>query len=472
MKTITQLRQQFIEGSETPTGALVDTMKVIKEKDEEIHAFLDVYDDAKAVAESATEAFNKKDYESKPLLGVPIAVKNNILVKGKRATGASRILENYIASYDATIIEKLKAAGAVIVGSTNLDEFAMGGSTETSAFGPTKNPHDTSRVPGGSSGGSAAAVAMGAVPIAIGTDTGGSIRQPASYCGLVGIKPTYGAVSRFGLMAMGSSLDQAGVLANTVADAEVVLNVMKGQDENDMTTIAPVTYPDVPLKESYTIGVPRSFLKDGIDADVMERFEAHLESLKKDGHKIVDIELPLFEAGLAAYYIVMPAEVSSNLARYDGIRYGVRKEGEDLLDTYLESRAQGFGAEAKRRILLGTYVLSSGYYDAYYGKAEAVRTLMREELSKVFVNVDLVITPTAPTPAFKLGEKEDPLSMYRQDIFTVPVNLTGVPAMSLPMEEVDREGKMLPVGVQYIAPHNGEERLFDIGKKVFDDRQD
>ena len=471
MKTITQLRQQFIEGSETPVGALADTMKVINEKDKEIHAFLDVYDDAKAVAGSATETFSKKDYESKPLLGVPIAVKNNILVKGKKATGASKILENYIASYDATIIKKLKDAGAVIVGSTNLDEFAMGGSTETSAFGPTKNPHDTSRVPGGSSGGSAAAVAMGAVPIAIGTDTGGSIRQPASYCGLVGIKPTYGAVSRFGLMAMGSSLDQAGVLTNSVADAEVVLNIMKGQDENDMTTIAPDTYPEVPMKETYTIGVPRSFLKDGIDADVMERFEAHLESLKKDGHKIVDIELPLFEAGLAAYYIVMPAEVSSNLARYDGIRYGVRKEGEDLLDTYLESRAQGFGAEAKRRILLGTYVLSSGYYDAYYGKAEAVRTLMREELSKVFSNVDLVITPTAPTPAFKLGEKEDPLSMYRQDIFTVPVNLTGVPAMSLPMGEVDREGKKLPVGVQYIAPHNGEERLFDIGKKVFDDRR-
>lgn len=472
MLTLTQLRQKFIKGEETPVEALAQTMKVLKEKEEEIHAFLDVYDDAKEAAESATEAFNKKDFENKPLLGVPIAVKNNILIKGKRATGASRILENYIASYDATIIKKLKAAGAVIVGSTNLDEFAMGGSTESSAFGPTKNPHDTSRVPGGSSGGSAAAVAMGAVPIAIGTDTGGSIRQPASYCGLVGVKPTYGSVSRFGLMAMGSSLDQAGVLANSVTDAEVVLNVMKGQDENDMTTISSETYPDVPVKDSYTIGVPRAFLKDGIDADVMERFEAHLESLKKEGHKIVDIELPLFEAGLAAYYIVMPAEVSSNLARYDGIRYGVRKEGSDLLDTYLESRAYGFGAEAKRRILLGTYVLSSGYYDAYYGKAEAVRALMREELSKVFASVDLVITPTAPTPAFKLGEKEDPLSMYRQDIFTVPVNLTGVPAMSLPMKEVEREGKMLPVGVQYIAPHNGESRLFDIGKKVFDDRQE
>lgn len=471
MQTLTQLRQKFIKGEETPSEALAETLKVINEKDKEINAFLDVYDDAKEVAESATEAFGRKDFETKPLLGVPVAVKNNILIKGKKATGASLILENYIASYDATIIKKLKEAGAVIVGSTNLDEFAMGGSTENSAFGPTKNPHDTSRVPGGSSGGSAAAVAMGAVPIAIGTDTGGSIRQPASYCGLVGMKPTYGAVSRFGLMAMGSSLDQAGVLSNSVADAEVVFNVMKGQDENDMTTISSDTYPAVPVKDRYIIGVPRAFLKDGIDADVMESFEAHLESLKKDGYKVVDIDLPLFEAGLAAYYIVMPAEVSSNLARYDGIRYGVRKEGDDLLDTYLESRAQGFGPEAKRRILLGTYVLSSGYYDAYYGKAEAVRVLMREELAKVFLDVDLVVTPTAPTPAFKLGEKEDPLSMYRQDIFTVPVNLTGVPAISFPMQEVEREGKMLPVGVQYIAPHSGEDRLFDIGKKVFDDRQ-
>lgn len=471
MLTISQLRQQFISGEKTPVEALQETFKAIKEKDTEIHAFLDVYDGAMEEAEVATKDFKEGNFESKPLLGVPISVKNNILIKGKKATAASKILENYVASYDATIIKKLKTAGAIIVGSTNLDEFAMGGSTENSAFGPTKNPRDATRVPGGSSGGSAASVAMEAVPASIGTDTGGSIRQPASYCGLVGIKPTYGAVSRFGLMAMGSSLDQAGVLANSVADAEVVLNIMKGQDENDMTTIASDTYPVVSVKESYTIGVPRAFLKDGIDADVMERFEAHLESLKQDGHTIVDIELPLFEAGLAAYYIVMPAEVSSNLARYDGIRYGARKEGKDLLDTYLESRAQGFGSEAKRRILLGTYVLSSGYFDAYYGKAEAVRTLMREELAKVFTTVDLVITPTAPTPAFKLGEKEDPLSMYRQDIFTVPVNLTGVPAISIPMKEVERNGKMLPVGIQYIAPHGGEDRLFDIGKRVYDDRQ-
>ncbi len=309
---------------------------------------------------------------------------------------------------------------------------------------------------------------MNSVAASIGTDTGGSIRQPASYCGLVGFKPTYGAVSRFGLMAMGSSLDQAGPLTNSVADAELLFNIIKGQDVNDMTTLALDSYPVLPVKESYTFGVPRAFLGQGIDADVMERYEEHIESLRAAGHKVIDIDLPLFEAGLAAYYIVMPAEVSSNLARYDGIRYGVQKEGEDLLATYLNSRAKGFGPEAKRRILLGTYVLSSGYYDAYYGKAEMVRTQMRAELNEVFKKVDFVVTPTAPTPAFKIGEKEDPLALYRQDIFTVPVNLTGVPAMSLPIRKVEREGVDLPVGVQYIAPHGAENRLFDIGKRIYD----
>lgn len=466
--TIKELRQKFISGDQTPAEAVQESLTLIKEKDDEINAFLDVYEDAKEEGNEATKGYEITKGEDKPLLGVPVAVKNNILIKGKKATGASKILENYVASYDATIIKKLKDAGAVIVGSTNLDEFAMGSSTENSAYKVTKNPHDTTRVPGGSSGGSAAAVAMGAVPVAIGTDTGGSIRQPASYCGLVGLKPTYGAVSRFGLMAMGSSLDQAGVLSNSVSDAETVFNVIKGTDKMDMTTITPETYEEVKTKDQYTFGVPRAFLKEGIDEEVMKLFETHLKELESKGHKIVDIDLPLFEAGLAAYYIVMPAEVSSNLARYDGIRYGVRCEGEDLLSTYLNSRAEGFGSEAKRRILLGTYVLSSGYYDAYYGKAEAMRSMMRKELNDTFNQVDFVITPTAPTPAFKIGEREDPLSMYRQDIFTVPVNLTGVPAISLPMGEVESEGKSLPVGVQYIAPHGGESRLFDAGKKIYD----
>lgn len=468
--TIAELRKKFISGEYTPSDAIADCKKVIEERDGEVNAYLEVFTDAEEAAAEATKRYAEAGEDTPPLLGIPLAIKNNILIKGKRTTGASKILDNYVASYDATIIEKLREAGAIFVGGTNLDEFAMGGSTENSAYGPTKNPLDTSRVPGGSSGGSAASVAMGSVPAAIGTDTGGSIRQPASFCGLVGFKPTYGAISRYGLMAMGSSLDQAGPLTNTVADAELLFNIMSGHDSRDMTTIKEDTYPAVLTKETYTFGVPRDFLKDGVDEDVMGALENHIKELEAAGHKVIDIELPLFEAGLAAYYIVMPAEVSSNLARYDGIRYGVRKEGKDLLETYLHSRAEGFGPEAKRRILLGTYVLSAGYYDAYYGKAEAVRSKMREELNRVFEQVDLVLLPTAPTPAFKLGENSDPLSMYRQDIFTVPVNLTGVPAMSLPLAKVEREGVKLPVGIQYIAPHSGEVRLFDIGKKVFDNR--
>ena len=467
MQTIAELRARFIAGTYSPSQAVADALATIKEKDGEIHAFLHVYDDAVEVAKAADAAYARGETD-KPLLGIPVAVKNNILVRGKRATGASKILETYTAVYDATIVTRLREAGAILVGDTNMDEFAMGGSTENSAFGPTKNPVDVSRVPGGSSGGSAAAVAMGAVPVAIGTDTGGSIRQPASYCGLVGFKPTYGAVSRYGLMAMGSSLDQAGPLTHSVADAELVHTVMAGIDPMDATTIADDTYPPAVLKSKYTFGVPRSFMREGIDADVLARFEAHLEQLKSAGHTIVDIDLPLFEKGLAAYYIVMPAEVSSNLARYDGMRYGLSVAGDSLLEVYEKTRAEGFGAEVKRRILLGTHVLSSGYYDAYYGKAELARQKMREELTTVFKNVDMILTPTAPTPAFTFGAQEDPVSMYKQDIFTVPVNLTGVPAISFPMGTVERDGVALPVGVQYIAPHGADTLLFAIGKEVYD----
>ena len=468
MKTIFELRTAFIAGTYTPTEAITASLAVIKEKNDHLNVFLDVYDYSIEVANVATEMY-KKGGELPRLLGMPIAIKNNILIKGKRATGASKILEHYTATYDATVIKRLRDAGAIFVGATNMDEFAMGGSTENSAFGVTKNPLDTARVPGGSSGGSAAAVAMGAVPAAIGTDTGGSIRQPASYCGLVGFKPTYGAVSRYGLMAMGSSLDQAGPMTHSVADAQLLHEVMSGLDTYDATTIAPDTYPTLEEKPTYTFGVPRPFLKEGIDADVLAAFESHIEHLKSLGHTVVDIDLPLFEKGLAAYYIVMPAEVSSNLARYDGIRYGFSAEGKNLLEVYQKSRAGGFGAEVKRRILLGTHVLSSGYYDAYYGKAELVRRKMRQELADVFKTVDIILTPTAPTPAFKIGEQKDPLAMYSQDIFTVPVNLTGVPALTFPMGTVNREESTLPVGVQYIAPLGGDARLFTIGKKIYDE---
>ncbi len=468
MDTITKLRAAYIAGETTPTEVVKETLENIKKNNDDINAFLAVYDESLQEAEKATLLYKEKGSDTPALLGIPVAVKNNILIKGKKVTAASKILENYTGVYDATIIQKLRDAGAIIVGATNMDEFAMGGSTEKSAFGLTKNPVDTSRVPGGSSGGSAAAVAMGAVPVAIGTDTGGSIRQPASYCGLVGFKPTYGAVSRYGMIAMGSSLDQAGPLANSVADAELIYNTISGLDKMDSTTITEDTYLNLPDKEVYTFGVPRQFLTDGVDEDVLRSFDEHIKSLKKAGHNIVDIDLPLFEQGLAAYYVVMPAEVSSNLARFDGIRYGLSEKSDNLLDVYEKSREKGFGPEVKKRILLGTHVLSSGYYDAYYGKAELARKKMREELEEVFKTVDIILTPTAPTPAFKIGEKTDSLTMYRQDIFTVPVNLTGVPALSFPMGTVEREGKSLPVGVQYIAPHGGDARLFSLGKKIYD----
>jgi len=474
MMTVLELVAAYQSKITTPTIELARVFSVIKAKDEVIHAFLDTYEaEAVAAADRATEQYAKAGATDTlpPLLGVPVALKNNILYAGKRATAASKILENYIASYDATVVTKLKAAGAIIVGATNMDEFAMGGSTENSAFGPTRNPVDTTRVPRGSSGGSAAAVAMGAVAVAIGTDTGGSVRQPASYCGVVGFKPTYGAVSRYGLIAMGSSLDQAGPLTTTVADAALVHHLMAGLDAYDATTITKDTYPAVEPKEKYTIGIPRSFLTSGVDAGVLQVFEAHVAALVTAGHTVVDIDLPLFEQGLAAYYIVMPAEVSSNTARYDGMRYGYSAPGANLREVYENSRGEGFGAEVKRRILLGTYVLSSGYYDAYYSKAETVRALMRAELAEVFTTVDIILTPTAPTPAFILGAQGDPLSMYRQDIFTVPVNLTGVPALSIPAGTVSEGGVALPVGVQYIGPHGGDNRLFDLGIQMFDNRR-
>jgi aspartyl-tRNA(Asn)/glutamyl-tRNA(Gln) amidotransferase subunit A len=470
-QTIASLVRAYTEGITTPTAVVKESLATIQAKNGDLNAFLAVYDDALQAAEEATKLIGTEEGKSSPLLGVPIAVKNNILIKGKIATGASKILEHYTATYDATVIAKLRAAGAIFVGATNMDEFAMGGSTENSAFGVTKNPLDLTRVPGGSSGGSAAAVAMGAVPAAIGTDTGGSIRQPASFCGLVGFKPTYGAVSRYGLMAMGSSLDQAGPLANTVADAELLHSVMAGLDSYDATTIAEDTYPVYPNKDTYTFGVPKGFLSEGVDPDVLAAFMTHVEMLKSLGHTVVEVELPLFEQGLAAYYIVVQAEISSNLARYDGMRYGLSVPGDNLLEVYQKTRAAGFGPEVKRRILLGTYVLSSGYYDAYYGKAQRVRQMMRDELKNLFKTVDVILTPTAPTPAFKLGEQADPLAMYKQDIFTVPVNLTGVPALTFPMGTVVRDSVSLPVGVQYIAPHGADSRLFDLGRKIYDERR-
>lgn len=429
----------------------------IKKKNKGINAYLEVFSDA---LEQAKEADKRLEAGTATLLtGIPFAIKDNILIKGRIASSASKILENYHATYDATVIEKLKKEGVVFLGRTNMDEFAMGGSTENSAFGVTRNPHDTARVAGGSSGGSAAAVAMDGALAALGSDTGGSVRQPASFCGLVGLKPTYGRVSRYGVMAMGSSLDQIAPFAKTVSDAEIIYEIIKGVDEKDSTTIA--HNPEKKSKK-LNIGIPRHFLKKGLSKDVLDNFDKSIKKFKKLGYEIEDIELPNISYSLAVYYIIMPAEASSNLARYDGMRYGLHKDGKDIIDDYFITRGEGFGKEVRRRILLGTYVLSSGYYDAYYNRANAVRRIITDDFHKAFEKVDIILTPTTPTPAFKIGEKSsDPVAMYLEDIFTVTANLTGMPAISIPS---GFSGK-LPLGLQMTARHGDEKTLFEVGKE-------
>jgi aspartyl-tRNA(Asn)/glutamyl-tRNA(Gln) amidotransferase subunit A len=455
--------RKALDAKEFSAAELTDSyLAEIEQKDGDIHSYLESWkDSAREEAKSADERISKG--EALSLTGIPIAMKDNILIKGRTASSASKMLENYRASYDATVTTKLKDTGAIFLGRTNMDEFAMGGSTENSAFGPTKNPLDLSRVPGGSSGGSAAAVAGNLALASLGSDTGGSIREPASFTGLVGLKPTYGSVSRFGLMAMGSSLDQIGPFAKTVEDTKILFDAIRGYDANDSTSLKDAT---VPFKQPKVIGVPRAFLTSGIDADVLARFEATLASLKGKGYEIRDIELPNVPHSLAVYYIIMPAEASTNLARFDGIRYGLSVPAADIGSVYEKSRGQGFGPEVRRRILVGTFVLSSGYADAYYRKARAVRSLIRQDFEEAFAGVDLIATPTVPTPAFKLGEKSDPLSMYAADIFTVPVNLAGIPAISVPSGRVARDGTDLPVGFQLIAPHGAEEMLFAAGMDV------
>lgn len=430
-------------------------------KNKEINAYLEIFEDVLEQAAHADVMIASGDATS--LTGIPLAIKDNILIKDRIASGASKILANYTASYDAQVIEKLKSVGAVFIGRTNMDEFAMGSSTENSAYGVTKNPHDLERIPGGSSGGSAAAVAADVAVAALGTDTGGSIRQPAALCGLVGFKSTYGAVSRHGAMAMGSSLDQIGPLTKTTEDAELLFTAIRGSDSRDSTSLPKNVFSEDKVPKR--IGVPRHFLKEGIDGDVLEAFEESLKKLEKDGYEIVDITLPNVSYSLAVYYIVMPAEASTNLARYDGIRYGSQVQGKDLLDDYMQTRGEGFGAEARRRILLGAFVLSAGYADAYYRKATAVRETIRNDYREAFKDVDIIATPTTPSPAFKIGEKSsDPLAMYAEDIFTVPANLAGIPAISVPMGVVQRDGVDLPVGLQFIAPRGFDSTLFVVGK--------
>lgn len=459
--TIQQARSLLDSGNMTAVELANMYLEKIAAKNDELHAYLEVFDDVAAQAERADAMIAAGTATA--VTGIPFAIKDNILIRDHVASSASKILANYRATYDAHVITNLKEAGAVFIGRTNMDEFALGSSTENSAYGPTHNPHDTSRIPGGTSGGSAAAIAADIAVAALGTDTGGSIRQPAALCGVVGFKPTYGAVSRYGVMAAASSLDQVGPLAKTVQDARDVFSIIRGHDARDATSLPETFFTD--SQNPKKIGVPRGFLHNGVDEDVLATFNASLEAMEARGYELVDVELPNMKYALASYYIINPAEVSTNLARYDGVRYGVSHKGEDLLDDYKQTRGRGFGKESRRRIMVGTFVLSSGYADAYYRKAAAVREQIREDFKRVFEEVDVIATPTTPTPAFKIGEKsDDPLAMYAADIFTVPINLTGVPAISVPMGRVTREGTELPVGMQFIAPHGFDSSLFSIGE--------
>jgi len=452
--TIKKVHESLINGEYTALDLSSAYLEEIKNKDKDIHAYLEVYSDVMEQAKKADEII--KSGKATILTGIPIAVKDNILIKGKIASSASKILENYKTTYDATVIEKLKKESVVFIGRTNMDEFAMGGSTENSAYGVTKNPLDLERVPGGSSGGSAAAVAGNMALVALGSDTGGSIRQPASFCGLVGLKPTYGAVSRYGVMAMASSFDQIGPIAKNVEDAEIIFNAIKGFDKNDSTSLKDSEFKIE--KEQIKIG----FIKDlDTDSNIVDL----KNKLEKKGYIIELVELPNLKYALATYYTLVPAEVSSNMARYDGMRFGKRVSGKDGIEDYFLSRQTGLGREVRRRIILGTYVLSAGYYDAYYNKANIVRNLIREDYKKAFEKVDVIITPTTPGPAFKIGEKiDDPLQLYLEDIFTVPINLAGVPAISIPYGTKKIGDKELPLGIQLIANYGDEEILFTFGK--------
>jgi aspartyl-tRNA(Asn)/glutamyl-tRNA(Gln) amidotransferase subunit A len=463
--TIATLRQQLLAGETTPAAILERLAADIADQDPKVGAYLS-HDLEAALAEAANADL------SLPLGGMPIAIKDNINVLGQPCTCGSHFLaENYRSPYDATVIRKLRAAGAIPFGRMNMDEFAMGSSTENSALQSTRNPHDPQRIPGGSSGGSAASVAAGSAIAALGSDTGGSIRQPASHCGVVGLKPSYGRVSRFGLVAFASSLDQIGPLTRSVEDAALVLQAIAGFDPADSTSL------DVPVPDYLTelnagvqglkLGVPKEYFGEGIDPGVRKNVESAIQKLAAQGAEIVEISLPHTQHAVATYYVIAPAEASSNLARFDGIRYGHRAANPaDILDLYKKSREEGFGPEVKRRIILGTYVLSSGYYDAYYSRAQKIRTLIRRDFENAFQHVDAIVSPVAPTPARRIGAyADDPLHEYLSDIFTLSANLAGIPGISVPCGVTDFDGgQNLPTGLQILGPHLGEAKLLQIAR--------
>ncbi len=464
-KSVKELSKLLSKKEVKPSEIIESFIKRKEEFEPKINSYVSDLSDL------ALEDAKKKDEELArldnipALFGIPIAIKDNISTKGIKTTCSSKILENYVPPFNATVVEKLNEHGYIITGKTNLDEFAMGSSTENSAFFITKNPWDLERVPGGSSGGSAACVGAGIVPASLGSDTGGSIRQPAAFCGVVGLKPTYGRVSRYGLVAFASSLDQIGPITRTVEDSAIILNVIAGKDERDSTS-RNIPVPDFTKAigkdiKGIKIGIPKEFFSEGLDQQVKEAVLSAAKQLEKEGAEIVEISLPTAKYAIEAYYIIAPSEASSNLARFDGVRYGYRaKDYKDLDDMYSKTRDEGFGAEVKRRIMLGTYSLSSGYYDAYYLKAQKVRTLIYQEFMKAFENVDVILTPTTPDIAFKIGEKSnDPIQMYLSDIFTVSINMATVPAISIPCGF--KNG--LPIGMQLIAKPFNEEILFTVG---------
>ncbi|MCL5408931.1 MAG: Asp-tRNA(Asn)/Glu-tRNA(Gln) amidotransferase subunit GatA [Candidatus Omnitrophica bacterium] len=463
--SISQLKNLYIKKEISPVEVLNQIINEISQRDKEIHSFLYLNEKVVAEAKSAEKRYIEGNYRK--LEGIPIAVKDNICTIEQPTTCASKILQNYIPPYDATVIRNLKENGAIIIGKTNMDEFAFGSSTENSFFGPTKNPFDTSYVPGGSSGGSAAAVAANLTFGALGSDTGGSIRQPACFCGVVGLKPGYGRVSRYGLVAFGSSLDQIGPITKDVKDSAIILQIISGQDKMDSTCldIGVLDYEKEIEKEiipsKYKIGIPKEYFIGGMDKQIKDRAESIIKQLEKQGFILEEISLPHTEYGIAAYYIIATAEASTNLARFDGIRYGYRtKNYSNVQELYFNTRQEGFGFEVKRRIILGTFVLSSGYYDAYYIKAQKVRSLIKNDFQKAFEKVDIILTPTTPELPFKLGEKtSDPLKMYLSDIFTVNVNLAGLPAINIPVG-FSREN--LPIGVQLITKSFTEEKILQM----------
>ncbi len=461
--TILEYHEKLKSGKASARELILAYLQKIKEENKKLNAYLEVFEeDAIAQAQKMDERIALGETPG-ILWGVPIAIKDNILIEGKIASASSKILENYVASYSATAVKKLQQAGAIILGRTNMDEFAMGSSTENSAFGPTKNPLDHSRVPGGSSGGSVAAVAADLAILALGSETGGSVRQPAAFCGAVGLKPTYGSISRHGLMSLASSLDQIGPVAKTVGDCKILFDTIKGKDNMDSTTM---DYGLRTMDNVKRVGIPKEYFEDGLDERIKKSIDNMIKRLEKH-YEIRYASLPHTKYSLACYYIIMPAEASSNLARYDGIRYGVQKKSEELLEVYEKSRGAGLGKEPTRRVILGTYVLSAGYYDAYYARAQKVRSLIKKDFNEVFKEVDILLTPTTPTMPFKFGEKtKDPVSMYLSDIYTTPANLAGIPALSLPIDWVYENGKKLPVGVQLMAPAAQEERLFEVGQVI------